>query len=408
MLRLLHTADWHLGARFHDRDRSADEDDALDQLVRLCSDERVDVVLVAGDVFDTANPGADEQRRYFTCLERLVDEAGVAQVIVLAGNHDSGLRLEGPRGFLRRAGIAVHGRALPGAAPGDHVVAMRGRDGAPRAACVALPYLGQGDLGLAALADATERAAACPAALAARYAAARAAARSLHPALPLVVAGHCFAAGGQRTEGAEREIQVGNLGLVPAASLAGDAAYLALGHLHRPQQLGGNAHWRYSGSLLPAGFDETSRAREVVLADVPPDGTPAAVRRVALRPYRRYERLSGTEPEIRAALALLPPPDGAPEPWCELEVQLDGPRPGLAHELLEAAAARGWQALAVRTTCPAAAGADLAPAGERLADLAPEDLFARLHAERFGGPPDDALLAEFRDLVEDVRRGAEA
>ncbi|MFW5829382.1 MAG: exonuclease subunit SbcD, partial [Planctomycetota bacterium] len=84
--RVLHIADLHLGQRFHDQDRGAEEAHALDQLVALCREQAVDVVLVAGDVFDTANPGAAETARWHRFLARLVLEQGVGTVVVIAGN----------------------------------------------------------------------------------------------------------------------------------------------------------------------------------------------------------------------------------------------------------------------------------------------------------------------------------
>src|SRR3954464_116232 len=121
-MRILHTSDWHLGALFHDQLRDADERHALDQLVGLCGAEEIDVVLVAGDIFDTANPSAEAQQRYYQTLVRMVSEGGVGTVVVIAGNHDNGLRLDGPRELM--ASLRLHVRGLFGrdAEPGSCVV----------------------------------------------------------------------------------------------------------------------------------------------------------------------------------------------------------------------------------------------------------------------------------------------
>ena len=307
-MRLLHTADWHLGSRFHDRRRAADEEHALDQLIALCREREVDAVLHAGDVFDNANPGADEQERYYRSLARLVREAGVATVVVVAGNHDSALRLEGPRPLLGRLGIHVIGRLPREAAAAEVLVELRDRRGEVAALAVALPYLRDADLRLAAgaeqapLADQRYRRA-----LEARYREAGEAARAAAGGRPVVVMGHCLVDGAS-FGGGERPVQVGNLGAVSAAELAGDAAYLALGHLHQPQQVG-RPHWRYSGSLLPTGFDEAGRAKGNFLVDLPPDpAQPARVEFVPLLPYRRYFRLAGDLDALRAQVFTLEPP----------------------------------------------------------------------------------------------------
>lgn len=400
-MRILHTADLHLGGRFHDQDRSRDEDDALDKICALCDRERVDAVVIAGDVFDTANPGAEEQHRYYRFLARLAFDVRVGSVVVIGGNHDSGLRLDGPRELLETLRVHVVGRLPREAEAAACVVPLRDRFGRERATCAAVPYLRDGDLRLAAAGEAIGEAhRRYSQALALRYGAIREAAGTR---LPLVVAGHCFAAGA-RQEGDERPVQVGNLGLVRAEDLAGGASYLALGHLHRPQCLGGRAHWRYSGSLLPVGFDEAAQRRQVVLADIPDGGGPAEVHAVELVPFRRYLRLAGSEADLRRTLEALDPPGaGDATPWCELTVDLEGPRPGVAEELGELAGTRGWEAVSVRRR---AAGKRAAESWSEealsLDALGPEEVFRQCHEASFDAPPDEELLAEFRSLLEAV------
>ena len=128
-MRVLHTADWHLGARFHGQRRGEEEDDALNQVVNHCLDHRVDAVIIAGDVFDHANPGANDERRYYRTLVQLVRDAGVASVVVVAGNHDSALRLDGPRELARTMGVHVVGRLGREDEAAHAVVPLRRRDG---------------------------------------------------------------------------------------------------------------------------------------------------------------------------------------------------------------------------------------------------------------------------------------
>lgn len=402
-MRLLHTADWHLGARFHDQRRAEEEDDALEQVIALCRERAVDAVIVAGDVFDNANPGAADERRYYRTLARLVRDAGVATVVVVAGNHDSALRLEGPRELARAIGVHVVGRFGRDVPPEEAVVPLVGRDGEVAGVCAALPYLRDGDLRLPeageSLREIHQRYAE---ALTTRYAEVRDAARELHPGVPLVVTGHCHVLGG-RFGGEERAVQFGGLGAVPADELAGDAAYLALGHLHRPQDVG-EIHWRYCGSLLPTGFDETGTHREAVLFELGDAGEAARkIEHLVLRPFRAYRRLAGSVEDVEEQIGELhEPKEGAPTPWCEAVIRLDGPRPGLAPALVDRARERGWSLVSVRIDrCEARPeGETERPLG--LHELSPEEVFVARHRAEYGGDPDDELMAEFRSLLEEV------
>jgi exonuclease SbcD len=402
-MRWLHTADWHLGGRFHDRRRGEDEDDALNQLVEVCARRVVDAVLIAGDVFDNANPGAEDQERYYRCLSRLVGEAGVATVVVVAGNHDSALRLEGPRQLLEPLGIHVVGRLGCDQEIGGCLVPVKDRQGEVRAVAIALPYLRDADLRLA---DYGETAAQAPIryrrAFEARYAQAAEAARALYGGLPRVVIGHCLIDGGAMG-GGERPVQVGNLGGVSAEAIAGDAAYLALGHLHQPQKLVGRLWWRYCGSLLPTGFDETGSARSVTLFDLDATGRAVDFEEIVLRPWRRYARLHGNVDALRDQVFQLEiAAADAPTPFCEAVLELERPEPGMAQELIEQCKARGWDLVSVRRGRPAAQAEAARHEAFSLQELEPEEVFIRRHELEYGSPPDAELLLDFRALLESV------
>lgn len=401
---ILHTSDWHLGAAFHDREREADEEHALDQIVAVARTRAVDAVLVAGDVFDTANPGAAEQRRWYRTLQRLVDEAGVGTVLAIAGNHDSGLRLEGPRELLASRRVQVRGLLTREADPASCVVPVHDRTGVQRAWCALVPYLREGDLLRVGDDGGADRSQRLARALHRRWAEVRAA---IPPGLPWLAAGHAFAAGG-RLGGAEAPVlvEVGNLGKADIASLAEGCSYAAFGHLHQPQPIAGRAHWRYSGALLPTGFDEAGLERSVVLAAIPDDGSAAATELVPLVPYRRYQRVAGPVEAVQAAIALLPEPAaGAPTPWLQAVVHLATPMPGLARILGEAAAARGWSCIATHILRGGAA-AGLHGAAGTLPDLeaiAPDEVFRLLHRHLYDSDPPPALAASFAELLSSVR-----
>ena len=416
-MRLLHTADWHLGQRFHDQRRGEDEEYALRGVLDLCREHEIDAVLIAGDVFDTANPGAEEQRRYYRFLFDLVHDVGVGTVVVTGGNHDSALRLDGPKDLLADLGIQVVGR-WPRDAPPEHcLLEIKDRQGELRAVCAAVPYLRDGDLRLPPVGETAPQIHARYAyALEERYRQIQDAAEDAYPDLPLITMGHCYVDDGL-VGGGERPVQVGNLAKVRASVLAEGAVYLALGHLHRPQRLGGQDHWRYSGSLLPTGFDEVERRREAVRFDLDDRGRLSSVQPLPLPVYREYRRLLGSPEELREQIEALPEPVAGlptpqptraqPTPWCEASVILDGPRPGFAQDLMDRARQKGWNLISVkrkRDKDQKTRAAEAAQALE-LKELKPEEVFLERHRQEFGVDPDEELLTEFRNLLQEVTTG---
>jgi exonuclease SbcD len=410
MLRLLHTSDWHLGAPFHDLERDLEEQHALEQLIALAKTHAVDAVLIAGDVFDTVNPPAAAQRRYFQTLLRLVDEAGVGSVIVIGGNHDHGLRLDGPRELLQQLRLHVRGQLRLDTDPADVVLPVHDRQGHLAAWIAAVPYLREGDVllpvGHQHLADLAQRQGA---AQRERLAAIAAALTKAAGDLPRLAMAHGFAVGGQAS-GDERPVaaQVGNLGGTDFSMLAAGCSYAAFGHLHRPQIIAGQPHWRYSGSLLPMAFDEATTPRQAVLVEIA-EGGPAHVRCLELAAYRRYLRFAGPAQTVTTAL-LQTPPRGAdePEPWVEIQVHQDGPDPSAPQRLSDTASRQGFRVLRIVRRRPQDAGTPTlfsSPADEPLGleDCTPETVFTALHQGTYGTSPDPSLRSAFDQLLQRVR-----
>ena len=366
--RLLHLSDLHLGQRFHDQDRAADESHALGQIVQLCRTREVDVVVLAGDIFDTANPGAKETARYHGFLADLVLKVGVGTVVIIAGNHDSASRIEGPRELYEQCRIHTVGSLRLDEDPSKCLIPLRNRTGDEVGTCVALPYLRDGDVRLPTSGEAQIEAAQSH-----RDAVKQRMTQILAEVprdKPFIVTGHAFCTEGVRDE-SERPVQVGNLGTLPASALAGEASYLALGHLHRPQSVGGREHWRYSGSLLPTGFDEIDIERSVVIADIPNIG-PAQVEVHSLKPFRIYKSLKGSEREVLKAIDDLPETNGdEPPPWVRVMISDPTVEVGLAQHLTEQVRSKGWQLLGVHLPRRQVLQ-DKRPSGE--AETPPEDI----------------------------------
>jgi exonuclease SbcD len=286
-MRLLHTSDWHIGRSLHGADLLADQEAVLAELARVVAEQRVDAVLVAGDVYDRAIPSADATGVLDRTLLRL-REAGAA-VVLTPGNHDSARRLGFAAGLLAVSG--VHLRAS--VADLDRPVLLR--DGHGEVAVYGLPYLepevARHELGIPA---ARSHEAVLDAAMARVRAdlAGRPGSRS-------VVLAHAFVGGGRPSD-SERDICVGGVDLVPEAVFDG-VDYVALGHLHRPQELTGRL--RYSGSPLAYSFGEAGQQKLAWLVDLDSRGL-AGVTPVPLPVPRPLTVLTGALEQLLADPAL--------------------------------------------------------------------------------------------------------
>lgn len=301
-MRLLHTSDWHLGRSLHRADLRADQAAFLDGLVETVRSERVDVVLVAGDVYDRAVPPLDAVELCESALVRL--RAAGARVVLISGNHDSGRRLGFGSALVDAAGVHLRTRVRDCSTP------ILLADDAGEVAVYGVPYL-EPDAVRGELAPDTGRGhtAVLSAALAAveRDLAERGRPRS-------VLLAHAWVGQGSATD-SERDITVGGVASVPAALFEG-YSYVALGHLHRPQALDG--HIRYSGSPLAYSFSEADQRKGSWLVEL--SGTGQVTAEQVLSPVgRRLSTLRGPLSELLESRAY----DGQVDDW--LQVTLTDP-----------------------------------------------------------------------------------
>ena len=299
-MKLLHTADLHLGRHLYGRRRHHEFAAFLDWLAATLEAEQVDALIIAGDVFDTATPSPRSQAQYYQFLCRIA--AGPCRhVIITAGNHDSPAFLDAPRDILRALDVHVIGTARE---PADEVLLLRDRDGAPEAIVCAVPYLRERDLRSADAGESpAEKTAKLLDGIRAHYAAAVAHAETLRngAALPLIATGHLYTAGSQTSEAHDHEI--GTLTHVPASVFPAAIDYLALGHIHLAQRLDSKDTRRYSGSPLAHTFAEAAQNKTVCLVAF--QGRRAAVRPLAVPVFQKRERLRGDLPALEARLAEL-------------------------------------------------------------------------------------------------------
>lgn len=276
-MRVLHTADWHLGKTLRGVSLQEDQVHVLDQVFQAVVDEGVEVLLIAGDVYDKASPSESAMKLYSDFLERVHEQTDAA-IVVIAGNHDSGRRLGTASKLFDRRRILVRGPIERDETP----LVLEDEHG--KIAISALPY---GEIYAARRAFEAEDIRSPEDVLRAQIEAART--RVPDDARWIVVA-HAFVTNCQPTE-SERRLSVGTVETVSAAIFEG-AHYVALGHLHRPQTAGGNTI-RYSGSPLAFGFDEAGTTKSMTVFDLDGQGQVVNLKTVDFEPLRHVREVRG-------------------------------------------------------------------------------------------------------------------
>lgn len=374
-MRFLHTADWHLGRVYHGVSLLEDQAYVLRDFVRIAAERRPDAILIAGDIYDRSVPPAEAVRLLDAVLTELVAGLGIP-VVMIAGNHDGPDRLAFGSGMLTRAGLTVCGPVT------DRVVPLMLRDTHGEVAVYPLPYA-EPALVRAALGDdsLTDHHAALGAQLQAIRTAHRAGTRA-------IVVAHAFVLGGSESE-SERPLSVGGSGAVGAALFEG-FDYVALGHLHRPQQAG-SARIHYAGSLLKYSFAEADHVKSVNLVELDAAGT-CTVERIALAPRRDLRIVEGTLESIVAAAAADPGRDD----YVLARLTDSGALLDAMGKLRTAYP----NALAIERPMLQGAGDGRAAADHRRIRV--EDLFAGFYAEMTGQPLEDAAAAVLARIVNAV------
>ncbi|MEL6534393.1 MAG: exonuclease SbcCD subunit D C-terminal domain-containing protein [Bacteroidota bacterium] len=295
--RFLHTADWHLGKRLHGKDLQEDHRLFFDWLLGIIPQERIRLVLISGDVFDLANPSSEARRMYYEVLVEL-HRLG-CQVIVTGGNHDSPQVLNAPQALLQAMGVEVVG-GLPQNME-DLLFPVVDSDENPVAVVAAVPFLRDADLrsGLVLQED-QDRLEAVKEGIAQVFQNVARLAQEKFPNLPLLGMGHLFTHGAV-TSDSEREIQVGNLAGFEANRFPDTFSYLALGHIHRPQKIGGSDRVQYSGSPVALSFSEREDKKRVIVGEY--SDHELSLTSVPIPPIRTLKRLRGDLASIRSQLS---------------------------------------------------------------------------------------------------------
>jgi len=410
MLRLFHTADWHLGHHLHGVSRHFEHQRFLAWLLQAMQDRQVDALIIAGDIFDTANPSAAAQAQLYDFLVRARARQPHLDIVLIGGNHDSASRLDAPSPILKALGVHVVGgltRNLDGRIDWERlIVPLTDSQGAIKAWCGAMPFLRNADLPsndeagdplIAGVKDLYGQLA-------------EALQQKAGNGERRILTGHCYMVNGSVSELSERKILGGNQHALPVDIFPGDIAYVALGHLHLAQKVGPHEYIRYSGSPIPLSFDEAGYRHQIVQVDI--DGgqvdtsavqIPRSVEMIRIPDGNCFAAL----PDIVAQLKSLDLDPNLPleqTPFVELRIRLDKPEPGLRQQIEEAIAGLPLRLLKIATAYRGSqqslADIDIE---RRLEELQPLDVFRRCYRNRYDQDAPEAITALFNELLESVQ-----
>jgi exonuclease SbcD len=405
MIKLIHTADWHLGHKLHDVDRRAEHEGFLTWLVETVHEREADGLLVCGDVFDAANPSAEAQEQWYRFLATCRRENPDVDIVVIGGNHDSAGRLDAPNPLFRELGVQIVG-GLPRQGRDvliDNVLKpVTDRDGNIAAWVAAVPFLRAPDLPLVEAED--------PLIAGVRDLYRRILDKAREKAgghCAVIAMGHLYLSGTSLSELSERKVLGGNQHALPVETFPEDVTYVALGHLHLAQEVGRETV-RYSGAPLPMSIPERSYSHQIVEVEL--DGAHVAgITCIPVPQTRGILRIPDvgalTVDDLLAELARLPGADGAEgkPPLLEAAARLERPEPGLRNEVESALADKHARlvTLTVELTGHGRALADDDHAAG-LADIEPEQVFRLAWNKSYAEEPDPEFLEAFHDLVDQV------
>lgn len=401
-MRIIHTSDWHLGQHFMGQSRQAEHSALIDWLLEQVKAQAADAVLIAGDIFDTGAPPSYARELYNRLIARL-HQAGVA-LLVLGGNHDSVAVLEESQGLLQYLGTQV---VAATGAPAQHVRLLPRRDGTPGCIVCALPFIRARDvLQSQAEQSAQDKQLALQQAIQATYQRVYEAAlqqqatqqQSLGRRLPIIATGHLTTVGASSNESV-REIYVGALEAFPTQAFP-PVDYIALGHIHQPQKVGGLDHIRYSGSPIALGFDEAQQPKQMLLVELGEEGLLA----VTALPVPVFQPMVALRSNLAALPAALQQASTQAQPgkpvWMDITIEEDDYLADLTLRVQAMAHDLPLQLLRVKRQRGRAATQWNSPAIDALDALTPAQVFERrLALETIDTELQQALTERYQTVV---------
>jgi exonuclease SbcD len=385
-MRIIHTSDWHLGQNFYTKSRAAEHQAFLDWLLEQAEHHQADAIIVAGDIFDTGSPPSYARELYNRFVVRL-QQTGCA-LYILAGNHDSVATLNESRELLACLNTCVV------ATPTDEPLEIISRDGTPGAILCPIPFLRPRDL-LQSQAgqDGRDKQLSLLEAISQHYQHVHEAALALRGQrdLPIIATGHLTAVG-VTTSDSVRDIYIGSLDAFPAQNFP-PADYIALGHIHRPQSVGGMEHVRYSGSPIALSFDETGKEKSVSLVSFE-DAALTEIKALPVPVTQPLALIKGSLAEIEQQLSIWRDAPEQPVTWLDIEVTTDEYLHDMQRHIRQLTEDLPLEVILIRRSREQRQRAIDNQHKETLSELSVDDVFSRRLAQEGLEPEREARLRQ--------------
>lgn len=397
-MKLLHTSDWHIGRALYGRKRHDEFEAFSSWLINTIKQNNIDVLLVAGDVFDNITPGNRSQEQYY----RVISQAAKScrHVVITAGNHDSPSFLNAPKELLKTLDIHVIG-SISGD-PADEVLVLNDENGFPELLVCAVPYLRDRDIRTSEAGESqADRERKLLEGIRLRYDSAAGIAEQkrmeLAVDIPIIAMGHLFAAGGETTaDDGVRELYVGSLVYVPVSVFNGHFDYVALGHLHVPQKVAGYDSIRYSGSPIPLSFGEAKQEKSVCMVEF--SGRKALVQLIPVPVFQKLEQIKGDKEKIFAEIEELSA--AGSDSWLEVIYEGEEIVTDLKELLEDALSGSDMELLRIRNSRISERIQGMADSGESLEELDVNEVFERCLDMHLTVPEQrDELFSAYNEIV---------
>jgi DNA repair protein SbcD/Mre11 len=406
-MRFLHTADWHLGQIFHQYERGFEHEQFLNWLQSTLKSEKIDVLLLSGDIFDHANPAAASIRMFYSFLSKTLNEIPEIQIVVIAGNHDSAARLETPKPLLESSNVHIVGliERKEGEIDYDNlIIPLKDSSGNVKVYCLAVPFLRLGDYpqvpnakspyieGVTAFyKEACERAE-----------------QLVTEGQSIIAMGHLHTMNADMTDlddEAERPIMGGVEGIAPDA-FDQKIKYVALGHIHKAQEVGGRSNVRYSGSPIPLSFSEHNYQHQVIVFDIENEVLQnlRSIEVPVTIPLKRIPEFHKPLDSVLEEIMEMPAYEGDPlfAPYLLVRVLLSGPEPSMSHKINKALEGKNLRFLKIDSKSAHQSEAstnDNYYSIDRLKEIDKTELFKRTYKNTFNNEVPDELMKLYNEVL---------
>ncbi len=393
-----------MGKRLYEKELAEDHLLFFEWLTNTIEREKIDSLIIPGDIFDVANPSSESRKMYYELLVKL--SRLKCKVIIAAGNHDSPSMLEAPGELLKELDIHVTG-GLPDD-PVEMLTVVKGTDGNPGLVIASVPFIRDADLRRHAPDESYEdRLESIRAGIIRIYSDLAVRCEKLYPGIPAIAMGHFFVKGGTLSE-SEREIQVGNLAAIESDRLPSLFSHYALGHLHNPQSPESGSRIHYSGSPVKLSFSERDNTNRVLIYTL--EKGEITVTSVPVPPARNLIKLTGTVSNIKEELNRLKPGNRLLTTLIELDATEENEDPAKRSALETLVSEFSMETMEImksriRFLNKTSGTAEIYNAGTSIEELEPSEVFER-RMENDNLDEDTVLMLKeaFAELLEEVRQ----